>query len=168
MADSDKFPSHWMFDYRWGKGKGAGALPNGEKLAWITVGGRTSCFVPTVQKKTGHITPGVKEEAVEDGDADQKPRKGKGKTQDAGKVEHKPKKASMRRERAQGNGEGDTKPQKTKARKPTVRAANVEEEVEPPRKKAKVKEDTQQASTVKPDKAVSTGRRRSTRLSYGV
>lgn len=68
LGDSDQFPDHWMFNYRWGKGKkdAASALPNGEKLAFITVGGRTSCFVPVIQKKTGHVAPGVKEEPLEE------------------------------------------------------------------------------------------------------
>ncbi|KAH7175789.1 Formamidopyrimidine-DNA glycosylase N-terminal domain-containing protein [Dactylonectria macrodidyma] len=67
LGDSDKFPKHWLFNYRWGKGtKGtASKLPNGEKLAFITVGGRTSCYAPGVQKKTGRTVPGIKEEPVE-------------------------------------------------------------------------------------------------------
>ncbi|KAG6257435.1 hypothetical protein E4U24_004407 [Claviceps purpurea] len=59
LGDSDEFPSHWLFNYRWGKGdKGAAnKLPNGEKISFITVGGRTSCFAPGVQKKTGQVVP---------------------------------------------------------------------------------------------------------------
>jgi len=66
LGDSDQFPEDWLFNYRWGKGaKGSVAqLPNGEKLAFVTVGGRTSCFAPGVQKKNGRIAPGVKEEPV--------------------------------------------------------------------------------------------------------
>lgn len=62
LADSDEFPDHWLFKYRWGKGaKGATSkLPNGEKLAFITVGGRTSCYAPGLQKKTGNVVPGAK------------------------------------------------------------------------------------------------------------
>ncbi|KAI9031671.1 hypothetical protein CLU79DRAFT_729576 [Phycomyces nitens] len=50
-ADSSLFPEDWMMNYRWkkGKGKGNGVLPNGQVMAFETVGGRTSCFVPTVQ-----------------------------------------------------------------------------------------------------------------------
>ncbi|KAK3381391.1 hypothetical protein B0H63DRAFT_202721 [Podospora didyma] len=67
LGDSDEFPQNWLFNYRWGKGtKGAaGQLSNGEKLAFLTVGGRTSCYAPNIQKKTGHIAPGVKEEPLE-------------------------------------------------------------------------------------------------------
>lgn len=57
LADSSKFPDDWMFKHRWGKGKkdGPTALPNGEKITFLTVGGRTSCVVPSVQKKTGAV-----------------------------------------------------------------------------------------------------------------
>lgn len=67
LGDSDEFPEHWLFNYRWGKGSKdvATRLPNGEKLAFITVGGRTSCYAPGVQKKTGRTVPGAKEEPVE-------------------------------------------------------------------------------------------------------
>lgn len=62
LGDSDEFPKDWLFNYRWGKGsKGSSQeLPNGEKLAFITVGGRTSCYAPGLQKKTGHVVPGGK------------------------------------------------------------------------------------------------------------
>jgi formamidopyrimidine-DNA glycosylase len=67
LGDSDEFPDHWLFNHRWGKGdKGTPAkLPNGEKLAFITVGGRTSCYAPAVQKKTGKVVAGAKSELVE-------------------------------------------------------------------------------------------------------
>ncbi|KAL0084831.1 hypothetical protein F4703DRAFT_1737278, partial [Phycomyces blakesleeanus] len=50
-ADSSLFPDNWIMNYRWkkGKGKGNGVLPNGQVMAFETVGGRTSCFVPEVQ-----------------------------------------------------------------------------------------------------------------------
>ncbi|KAK8100801.1 formamidopyrimidine-DNA glycosylase [Apiospora kogelbergensis] len=72
LGDSDKFPDDWLFNHRWGKGKkdAAAALPTGEKIVFITVGGRTSCVVPSVQKKTGKAAlPDTKEErnALEDG-----------------------------------------------------------------------------------------------------
>ncbi|KAG5934016.1 hypothetical protein E4U53_000793 [Claviceps sorghi] len=61
LGNSDEFPTHWLFDHRWGKGgKGAATkLPNGEKISFITVGGRTSCFAPGVQKKTGQVLAGA-------------------------------------------------------------------------------------------------------------
>ncbi|KAK9793146.1 hypothetical protein SCARD494_06618 [Seiridium cardinale] len=65
LGDSDRFPSDWLFNHRWGKGKKdhPTTLPNGEKIIFITVGGRTSCVVPSRQKKTGKATiPDTKEE----------------------------------------------------------------------------------------------------------
>lgn len=58
LGDSDKFPQHWLFNHRWGKGKkdSATTLPTGEKIIFLTVGGRTSCVVPSVQKKRGRTT----------------------------------------------------------------------------------------------------------------
>jgi formamidopyrimidine-DNA glycosylase len=50
-ADAAKFPRDWLFHRRWGKGKGEGGAETvgGEKIVWITVGGRTSAVVPSVQ-----------------------------------------------------------------------------------------------------------------------
>lgn len=182
LADSDKFPSHWMFDHRWGKGKGAGTLPNGEKLAWITVGGRTSCYAPAVQKKTGHVAPGIKEEALEDGEADVKPpEKGKGKkrkTVDAREDEVNPKKAKTKKAKAQVPDEDevspDVKPSKGRARKSKAKSVDAGPE-DSPRKKGKVEQDevkVQKVATAKSSKnandsvqVADSGRRRSTRLS---
>lgn len=79
LGDSDQFPEEWLFNHRWGKGKkdAASALPNGEKLAFLTVGGRTSCYAPNVQKKTGHVAPGIKEEPITSTKQDKKPAKTK-------------------------------------------------------------------------------------------
>ncbi|KAK8038013.1 Formamidopyrimidine-DNA glycosylase N-terminal domain-containing protein [Apiospora phragmitis] len=68
LGDSDKFPEDWLFNHR--KKDAATTLPTGEKIVFITVGGRTSCVVPSVQKKTGKTTmPDTKEEreALENG-----------------------------------------------------------------------------------------------------
>ncbi|KAJ2976368.1 hypothetical protein NUW58_g8104 [Xylaria curta] len=40
----------------------ATALPTGEKIVFLQVGGRTSCVVPSKQKKTGRVVAGIKEE----------------------------------------------------------------------------------------------------------
>ena len=57
LADKSKFPEGWLFKHRWGKGKKdkPTKLPNGSKFVYLTVGGRTSCVVPSVQKKTGPV-----------------------------------------------------------------------------------------------------------------
>lgn len=166
LAESDKFPDTWLFDHRWGKGKGASTLPSGEKLAWITVGGRTSCYAPTVQKKTGHIATGIKEEVLDDVDVDKKSKKGKvtkSETQDT-EVALKPKTARIRKSRAQ-----DAKKEE-----------DEEEDVKPARKKAKAKPEivkeapkATKAAKAKPEKTnasskmAESGRRRSARLSNG-
>ncbi|XP_055827789.1 formamidopyrimidine-DNA glycosylase isoform X2 [Solanum dulcamara] len=49
-ADCSRFPSEWLFHYRWGKKPGK---VNGKKIEFITAGGRTSAFVPELQKNTG-------------------------------------------------------------------------------------------------------------------
>jgi formamidopyrimidine-DNA glycosylase len=50
-ADESKFPDHWLMKYRWNKGKGLGKgiLPDGTKLEFTTVGGRTSAIDPAKQ-----------------------------------------------------------------------------------------------------------------------
>ncbi|KAI9736502.1 MAG: hypothetical protein M1818_006012 [Claussenomyces sp. TS43310] len=80
LADSSQFPDEWLFKHRWGKGKkdSPTTLPNGAKITFITVGGRTSCVVPSVQRKTGAVAGDVKgdiEDAkVTNGNADKKTR----------------------------------------------------------------------------------------------
>lgn len=168
-----------MFDHRWGKGKGANTLPNGDKLAWITVGGRTSCYVPAVQKKTGHVVPGIKAEAAEDDDTETKPDKSKGrkgKNQGAEQDEVKPKNGGVKGQAAKKYAEADAKPKKGRSRN-SVAQEITDAEVEPPRKKAKVKQEVaekKKAPKAKPakkangtDAAGASGRRRSTRLSNG-
>ncbi|MCO5548418.1 hypothetical protein L7F22_001874 [Adiantum nelumboides] len=48
-ADGDMFPKDWIFHYRWNKKPGE---VGGEKISFITVGGRTSAIVPALQKCT--------------------------------------------------------------------------------------------------------------------
>jgi formamidopyrimidine-DNA glycosylase len=82
LAESSQFPEEWLFKHRWGKGKRIKKkeLPNGEKIVYITVGGRTSAVVPSVQKKTGPVAGDVKSEVDDDAspdedEGDQKPNK---------------------------------------------------------------------------------------------
>ena len=49
-ADSERFPADWLFHRRWGKKAGTTAC--GAALQFLTVGGRTSCFAPALQRKT--------------------------------------------------------------------------------------------------------------------
>jgi len=48
-ADYEKFPPEWLFHVRWGGGKGAD-LWQGHELRRDTVGGRTTAWVPDLQK----------------------------------------------------------------------------------------------------------------------
>ncbi|PFH56404.1 hypothetical protein XA68_16554 [Ophiocordyceps unilateralis] len=59
LGDSDRFPDHWLFNHRWGKGSGPAKLPNGEPLAFLTVGGRTTCYAPAVQKRKDGVRDAV-------------------------------------------------------------------------------------------------------------
>ncbi|KAL8843440.1 MAG: hypothetical protein Q9176_002053 [Flavoplaca citrina] len=95
LAESDRFPEEWLFKHRWAKGKkdAPQRLPNGAKIKFVTVGGRTSAIVPSVQKKTGEVAADVKERdseeeengAEEDEVEEQKPKsKPKRKAQEDG------------------------------------------------------------------------------------
>lgn len=80
LADSDQFPEDWLFKHRWSKGKKnqPAVLPNGNKIVFLTVGGRTSAVVPAVQKKIGPVAQDIADEDVrEDGDANGTPAGGK-------------------------------------------------------------------------------------------
>ncbi|KAJ6807888.1 formamidopyrimidine-DNA glycosylase isoform X2 [Iris pallida] len=52
-ADSSRFPIDWLFHFRWGKKSGK---VSGKKIEFITAGGRTSAFVPELQKLNGPKT----------------------------------------------------------------------------------------------------------------
>ncbi|XP_075505169.1 formamidopyrimidine-DNA glycosylase isoform X3 [Primulina tabacum] len=49
-ADSLCFPVEWLFHFRWGKKPGN---VNGKKIEFITAGGRTTAYVPELQKLCG-------------------------------------------------------------------------------------------------------------------
>ena len=48
-ADSTRFPRTWLFHRRWGRKLGA-HTPRGEPIHFLTVGGRTTAWVPTRQR----------------------------------------------------------------------------------------------------------------------
>ena len=48
-ADASRYPKTWLFHHRWGKGKGA-KTKRGETIRFVTIAGRTTAWVPTVQK----------------------------------------------------------------------------------------------------------------------
>ena len=176
LADSEKFPEEWLFRHRWGKGKkeSPNRLPSGEKIVFLTVGGRTSAVVPSLQKKTGPVAMEVDEAEAED----KKPRKGGNKRKhDADKTEGKAPNGKVKKEAE----DEDVKPKIKRGRKAQEAEANgsftakvtakpgggtrsarkteeaAEEELSPNRqeKQSKAKSDTE------------TKRRRSGRLSRG-
>ncbi|KAI1758175.1 formamidopyrimidine-DNA glycosylase [Xylaria castorea] len=157
LGDSDQFPKDWLFHHRWGKGKkdAAKTLPNGDKIMFLQVGGRTSCVVPSRQKKTGRVVAGVREEEPEP-ELETKTKKGKKKSRffDA------------------GQDEPDNQETQPKKRTKIPQKAVKKEDDEPPStdgadskpEKGGRKTVEKPAAAPPPD----TGRRRSTRLSKSV
>ena len=127
LADSRQFPEEWLFKHRWGKGKkdSATTLPNGQRFVFVTVGGRTSCVVPSVQKKTGPVAGDVKtmkeEQAVEDEGAVKKSKKGG-------------KKAAVKEEDVADDENAGIKSKKQPTKKGTKRNAGKTEPEEQPSK----------------------------------
>jgi formamidopyrimidine-DNA glycosylase len=48
-SDSDRFPRSWLFHYRWGRDASA-VTARGERIKYATVGGRTTAWVPALQR----------------------------------------------------------------------------------------------------------------------
>ncbi|TGJ78678.1 hypothetical protein E0Z10_g10082 [Xylaria hypoxylon] len=162
LGDSDQFPEDWLFNHRWGKGKkdAAKTLPNGEKIIFVTVGGRTSCVVPSRQKKTGLVAAGIKEEEPES------------KTKTKRKTD---KNSRFFDEDKDGEGEQLVEPEARpvkKARTTTQKAVKKEDDEITPIDRADSKpkrgaRKTNEKSTAAPPPS-DTGRRRSTRLSKAI
>lgn len=108
-ADSDLFPEDWLMKHRWGKGKkDANTLPNGEKITFLKVGGRTSAIVANRQKKTAAVAGDVSDGA-------------EGEEEDE-EVEAKPKKTSKRKVKAvKEEDEDDAKEEQGTETIPTAR-----------------------------------------------
>ncbi|KAI1416628.1 Formamidopyrimidine-DNA glycosylase N-terminal domain-containing protein [Hypoxylon sp. FL1857] len=186
LGDSDQFPEHWLFKHRWGKGKkdAATTLPNGDKITHITVGGRTSCVVPSVQKKRGRTTiDDVKEESASPDETESRFFKGKGKNkkQANGKedVEERPnKKARTAKSKPAKKEEEEVEVEKES--NPTPRASRKsnkqkkedeqerdeeEEEEAKPAPKASRRTSKQKKEEKPSEPPLELGRRRSSRLS---
>ncbi|KAL8691580.1 MAG: hypothetical protein Q9218_003224 [Villophora microphyllina] len=142
-AESERFPETWLFKHRWGKGKkdDPQRLPNGEKIKFVTVGGRTSAIVPSVQKKTGEVAADVNGSAEEDDDDNEEaPKKAK-------------KAAKKNKKEDDDEPEADGKPAKpAKSKKRAVKDEELEtttslEEQPPPSKRAKAKPKTEPNGT---------------------
>ena len=50
-AESDSFPGHWLFHFRW-TGKQASKTADGHAISFATIASRTTAWVPALQKKT--------------------------------------------------------------------------------------------------------------------
>ncbi len=48
-ADKDRFPASWLFHHRWGKVEGARTAA-GQAIEFVTLGGRTTAWVPALQR----------------------------------------------------------------------------------------------------------------------
>ncbi|PYH99100.1 hypothetical protein BO71DRAFT_247761 [Aspergillus ellipticus CBS 707.79] len=116
LADSEKFPADWLFKHRWGKGKKntPSVLPNGDKITFVTVGGRTSAVVPSVQKKTR-----LAARDIDDVDASSASAKAKRKREPATKEEKEPE-----------NSEDVTPKKKAGPKKQTKTSIKTEDEAE--------------------------------------
>ncbi|KAL2069590.1 hypothetical protein VTL71DRAFT_14269 [Oculimacula yallundae] len=183
LADSSKFPEDWLFKHRWGKGKkdAATTLPNGAKITFLTVGGRTSCVVPSVQKKTGPVKADIKEDDGVDSDIGKAKKGGKGKNPTA-KRKAAPKEESDGEEE-EIDEEAGLPPKKKRAPASKKKEIKVEAEVDEvaPLKKSRAKKQKieREETTVSAPVAKKTskklkvededlsGRRRSGRVSSG-
>lgn len=166
LGDSDKFPEDWLFLHRWGKGKkdAAKSLPNGEKITFLQVGGRTSCIVPSRQKKTGRVAVDVKEEEL-DPEPEPKP-------EPRAKAKTKAEKNSRffdRSEDEQDNQEAEPEARPRKKAKTAAQKAvekDGDESVSADAKDLKPeKRGRKRNEKPTPTPVADTGRRRSTRLS---
>lgn len=167
LADSEQFPSDWLMKYRWDKGKKASnTLPNGEKIVHLTVGGRTSAIVPSVQKKTGNVAGDVKGEDATDRQIKKQGTKRKSKaaknpkedSEGEGEEEVMPAKKARGKVAKREPADSDPAAKRKKAgeAKPDADITEVREEhIESPGRKKKV--------TTKSEKPIVPGERRSSR-----
>ncbi|KAF3905493.1 hypothetical protein ABW20_dc0108657 [Dactylellina cionopaga] len=141
LGDSTKFPTDWLFKHRWGKGKKKNELPNGEKIDFVKVGGRTSAYVKTRQKVTGGAAVKVGAGGSDEDNEDEKKKNTK-------------KKRKAIKDEEEDDEEDEVMPVKKGKRGP--RAVKTEEEYTPAlakrgRKKAvKVEEDEEESSEEQP------------------
>ncbi|KAI0120574.1 Formamidopyrimidine-DNA glycosylase N-terminal domain-containing protein [Hypoxylon sp. NC0597] len=180
LGDSDQFPEDWLFKHRWGKGKkdAATTLPNGDKITHITVGGRTSCIIPSVQKRRGRTTmDDVKEESAspeEETESRFFKGKSKNKKQTNGKaeVEERPSKkartAKSTPPKMEEEEEEEEKPAPKTSRRSNKQKKEEDQEQEEEEEKPAPKT-TRKSNKQKKDKPIEPpaelGRRRSSRLS---
>lgn len=184
LADHNKFPEEWLFRHRWQKGKkdSVSTLPNGSRFVFLTVGGRTSCVVPSVQKKTGPVAGDIKTKEEDTKSADVESPEVRGKSSNGKKDKGLESNGTTRKskdKKTDAKAEGASKKQQTSKVKKEEEDTEVEEspgKAEPLAKSAsnKKRKSTSASETngveKKAKKAVPSaagGKRRSTRLSGG-
>ncbi|KAG0523219.1 hypothetical protein BDA96_07G105000 [Sorghum bicolor] len=75
-ADSNQFPENWIFHSR--EKKPGKAFVDGKKIDFITVGGRTSAYVPELQKLDGTDSAASRSKPGKDKENDDNTKSGKG------------------------------------------------------------------------------------------
>lgn len=172
LSDSAQFPQNWLMRHRWKKGKKeSSTLPTGEKIIHLTVGGRTSAVVPSLQKKTGAVAGDVSSAQLK---ADSEP-------EEESAAEEKPSKAKSRKSKATTNGASKrarasetngTAGEQSSPKRAKRASTKTEDTLESNRKKLHQKPGWAQMSGLEPEEATpkarvaaEAGRRRSSRLS---
>ena len=156
-------------------------LPNGRRFTFLTVGGRTSCVVPSVQKKTGKVAGDVKvadadgDGAIVDGEDGARSTKRGGKKKNSKKAETIDETMENGEEEGVGTAtkgvEGRKRDIKHEDREQALDGEDVAEQpVLKKKRKSATKSNGKQTKTktsdVKPDPQAETdGRRRSGRVS---
>ncbi|RLN12668.1 formamidopyrimidine-DNA glycosylase-like [Panicum miliaceum] len=145
-ADLERFPKEWLFHHRWGKKPGT---VNGKKIEFITAGGRTTAYVPQLQKLTGaqssKMIAANLEQLAENGDAKDpetdgenadmlKPKK-RATTCRAARGQQNKDSVGASSRKARGNGGGSRKPgtsAEAVAPKTAVAESNGEQDLDQP------------------------------------
>jgi formamidopyrimidine-DNA glycosylase len=157
LAESDKFPEDWLMKHRWDKGKkGANKLPTGENIVHLTVGGRTSAVVPSLQKKTGAV---AREAIVEEQKEEGKPKKGRGGARKNGDVNGTKKYEEAAEEEDQ---DSEPKPARKSKFKEELSDEEAQAEMTVPARGSKRKGVAQNGAQTEADEIPSTGRKRKT------
>ncbi|CZR59402.1 uncharacterized protein PAC_09294 [Phialocephala subalpina] len=158
-----------------GKGKkdAPTSLPNGQKITFLTVGGRTSCVVPSVQKKTGAVAGDLKKENLENlekGEESEamKPARGKAKAKKVKEETEEDEKVKVEEDQplAKSNGTSSRKrknPAAIEEPEFVVSAPPPKEKKRPWTKAAPAEPTASKASKAKVDDTPSTSNRRSGR-----
>ena len=178
LADSDQFPEEWLFKHRWGKGKKdhTNTLPNGEKIVHMTVGGRTSAVVPSVQKKTGPVAGDLDSKEADGTGKPQKGKKRKSKDIDeeeedetsavtngsAKKAKPKPRKSKFKEELSDEDAPPASKPEPKKRKSEKTKE---EEDITPAKRKGLLNGSAKPKQKSTKTEVESGGKRRSKRLS---